>query len=283
MTDLTVATAGADSQSATTPQPAADASATSDITTPLTADATPDAGKTEDGEPTADAAKNSEPTPDKGKEPTKAELRAKQRNRDRWAEMKAKLHRAEAAEAELAKLKGAAEPDWTQYADPNQEVAERVLHTLRKEQIPLLEQQVKTSRAEAEKIVGQAFDEAIVDARVKYPDFDAVVFNPAATFPKQMVSYVANSEKGADVAYYLGKNPGVARQLADTFAQNPAAGFMELGRIEGKVSAPTAKPASTAPKPAPIISGGSNPPAFDAERASTDDMAARLKAAGIIR
>ena len=98
-----------------------------------------------------------------------------------------------------------------------------------------------------------------------------------------MVPYVANSDKGADVAYYLGKNPDVARQLAETFAQNPAAGFIELGRIEGKVSAPTAKPASTAPKPAPIISGGSNPPAFDAERASTDDMAARLKAAGIIR
>lgn len=283
MTDLTVATAGADSQSATTPQPAADASATSDITTPLTADATPDAGKTEDGEPTADAAKNSEPTPDKGKEPTKAELRAKQRNRDRWAEMKAKLHRAEAAEAELAKLKGAAEPDWTQYADPNQEVAERVLHTLRKEQIPLLEQQVKTSRAEAEKIVDQAFDEAIVDARVKYPDFDAVVFNPAATFPKQMVSYVANSEKGADVAYYLGKNPGVARQLAETFAQSQAAGFIELGRIEGKVSAPTSKPASTAPKPPPIIAGGSNPPAFDPAKASVGDMAAHLKKAGVLR
>lgn len=256
---------------------------TRDITTPQTTDATSDAGTAETGETTAEAADKAEPTQDKDKGLSQAELNRRERNRERWAAMKAKAERAERAEAELAKLRGAAEPDWTQYADPNQEVADRVLHKLRKEQIPLLEQQVKTSRAEAEKIVGQAFDEAIVDARVKYPDFDAVVFNPAATFPKQMVSYVANSEKGADVAYYLGKNPGVARQLAETFAQSQAAGFIELGRIEGKVSAPTSKPASTAPKPPPIIAGGSNPPAFDPAKASVGDMAAHLKKAGVLR
>lgn len=256
---------------------------TSDITTPLTVDAQPDAGKTEAGAPTAEAADKAEPKPEQAKEPSQAEINRRERNRERWAAMKAKAERAERAEAELAKLKGAAEPDWSSYADPNQEVADRVLHTLRKEQIPLLEQQANASRAEAQQIESQAFEEAITDARGKYPDFDAVVFNPQVPYPREMVPYIANSERGADVAYYLGRNPDVARQLADAFAQNPTVGFIELGRIEGKVSAPTPKPASTAPKPPPVIAGGSNPPAFDAATASIGDMAAHLRKAGIIR
>ena len=272
MTDQATAPAAA------TPEPVS-----SDITIPQTVDAQPDAGKTEEGAPTAEAADKAEPTPEKAKEPTQADINRRERNQRRWADMKAKADRAEAAEAELAKLKGIQDPDWSKYADPNEEVADRVFHKLRKEQIPVLEQQAKTSRKAAAAIEAQAFEEAMSEAAGRIPDFDAVVRNPNVSFAPQMVPYVANSDKGADVAYYLGKNPDVARQLAETFAQNPAAGFIELGRIEGKVSAPTAKPASTAPKPAPIISGGSNPPAFDAERASTDDMAARLKAAGIIR
>ena len=269
----------------TTLPPAVDTPETvsSDITTPPTADAKPDAGKTEDGEPTADAASAGELTPEKDKEPTKAELRNRERNRARWADMKAKSDGYDRVKAELDAIKAQQEPDWSTYADPNQEVADRVLHTLRKEQIPILEQRAETFRQEARQIENQAFEEAMTEAAGRYPDFDAVVRNPDVPFAPQMVPYVANSDKGADVAYYLGKNPDVARQLAETFEQNPAAGFMELGRIEGKVSAPTAKPASTAPKPPPIIAGGSNPPAFDPAKASVGDMAAQLKKAGVLR
>lgn len=256
---------------------------TSDITTPPTVDAQPDAGKTEAGAPTAEAADKAEPKPEQAKEPSQAEINRRERNRERWAAMKAKAERAERAEAELAKLKGAAEPDWSSYADPNQEVADRVLHTLRKEQIPLLEQQANASRAEAKQIESQAFEEAMTEAAGRYPDFDAVVRNPNVPFAPQMVPYIANSERGADVAYYLGRNPDVARQLADAFAQNPTVGFIELGRIEGKVSAPTPKPASTAPKPPPVLQGGSSPLGFDQKKASVGDMAAHLKKAGVLR
>lgn len=254
----------------------------SDITTPQTADATPDAGKTEIGEPTAADTKEVDGEPEK-KEPTQAELNKRERNRERWAAMKAKAQRAEALEAELAKLKGIQDPDWSQYADPNQEVADRVLHTLRKEQIPVLERQAQNTREEAHAIERQAFSDAVTEARSRYPDFDSVVFNPQVSFPRELVPYVAESEKGADVAYYLGKNPDVAKQLAMTFEQSARAGFIALGKIEASVGAPKAKPASTAPKPAAVLQGGTQPPAFDAGKASVGDMAAQLKKAGVLR
>lgn len=253
----------------------------SDSTSPQTASATPDAGQAEKGAPTAEAPETDEPTQDK--EPTQAEINRRERNRQRWAAMKARADRADQAEAELHRLRAMKDPSWESYADPNQEIADRVLHTLEKNKIPVLEQQISATREEAAAIERQAFSEAVAEARTKYPDFDSVVFNPQTPFSREVASYVASSDKGVDVAYYLGKNPDVARQLAETFAQSPSAGFIALGRIEGRVSAPSGKSASKAPKPAPIVSGGSNPPGFDAAKASVGDMSAYLKKAGVLR
>lgn len=233
----------------------------SDITTPQTATATPDAGKTETGEPTAAPAKTADGEQDTDAEPSQAEIRKRQRNRERWAEMKGKARELESVKAELAKLKAEKDPDWSQYADPNQEVADRVFHTLRKGQISNLENRAEKSRDDIRHMERQSFDDAVADGRSRFPDFDQVVFNPQVLYPKEIVHYVANSERGVDVAYYLGKNAEVATRLFETFEQNPYAGFVELGKIEGALSRPSSKPSSKAPAPAKTISGNSASPA----------------------
>jgi hypothetical protein len=94
---------------------------------------------------------------------------------------------------------------------------------------------------------------------------------------------IVESEHGGDIAYYLGRNPDVARDLYRKFNVNPAQALIELGRIEARVTAAPAKKTSTAPNPPPILAGGSNPLAFDADRASTEDVADRLRKSGLIR
>lgn len=276
MTDMTVAIPGAEGQDTTT-LPSEVKTEQRDITTPQTVDATPDAGKTETGEPTASGDGKQEK-----KEPSQSELNRRERNRERWAQMKAKAARYDALQSHIAEVRAAEAPDWSKFADPNEEVAERMLHALQQKQVPSLQKQAESVRGEIADLEVQSYNESVQEARTRYPDFDSVVYNPNVPFAPQMVSYVANAERGADVAYYLGKNPDVAQRLAESFKIGDALGYMELGRIEAKMALPS-KSISSAPKPASVIQGGSNPPGFDVGTASVSEMADFLKKSGIIR
>lgn len=83
---------------------------------------------------------------------------------------------------------------------------------------------------------------------------------------------ILNSERGPDLAYYLGKNPDEAARIA---ALDPTRAVLELGRLEAKLSAPAQTP-RLQPKPDPIRPLGSTSPAanFDPNEASMDDYAA---------
>jgi len=82
-------------------------------------------------------------------------------------------------------------------------------------------------------------------------DYDAVVYNPRNAISPSMADNIAESDIGPQLAYYLGKNPEVARQIAALPAR---AASRELGKIEAKLTAPKAAPAVTkAPPPPPKI------------------------------
>jgi hypothetical protein len=91
---------------------------------------------------------------------------------------------------------------------------------------------------------------------------------------------IASSPKAAEIAYYLGKNPGEGQRISALPVHLQSA---EIARLEGRLSTPQPKTLSTAPKPAPTLSGGVNPLQFDATRAGVGDMQAQLKKAGVIR
>lgn len=114
-------------------------------------------------------------------------------------------------------------------------------------------------RAEAQKLVQQqnewnqqaqieeAFADRVEEAMDRYDDYDQVVSNPNLHITDVMAATIKASEKGPDVAYYLGTNPKEAARIAKL---PPYTQAMELGKLEVKLAAnPPVKKTSSAPEP----------------------------------
>ena len=213
-----------------------------------------------------------------------------ERNRQRWQEYKeAKAvipQRLAMLEGEVARLRQTSPPDFSQIVDPTEELAERTAWKVRQSQAEDTEKRLTQERERAaledQQRMKDAWSEAVEDARDRMPDFDQVVTKDTPIHARA-APYIVESDLGAEIAYWLGKNPNEARALFNKFESAPNQALIELGRIEARLSASEPKRVSTAPRPAQTLSGGANPLAFDPGRASTDDMAAQLRKAGIIR
>lgn len=266
-------------------------------TKPIAVQTTPQAEKPVGETPQAEtpagdeqAAASDENDPSQDDKPKTWKEKRQERNRARWQEYKeAKAvlpQRLSILENEVARLRRSPIPDFSQISDPTEELAERTAWKVRQAQADESEARLNQERQtvaqeQSEKLAG-AWKEAVEDARERMPDFDAVV-NEKTPIHQRAAPFIVESEKAAEIAYWLGKNPDAALNLYNKFESAPAQALMELGRIEARLSAPEPKRVSTAPSPAKTLSGGLNPLQFDANRASTDDMAAYLKKAGITR
>ena len=225
-----------------------------------------------------------------GEQPKTWKEKRQERNRDRWQAFKQAKEvlpaRLESLEKEVARLRGTAPPDFSQIVDPNEELAERTAWKVQQRQAAdseaRLNSERQTAAVEQTRAMAAAWEESKQEARERIPDFDQVVTD-ATPIHQRAAPFIVESEKGAEIAYYLGKNPKAANDLFEKFNTAPAQALIELGRIEARLTAPAPKTLSTAPKPAPTRGGGANPLQFDAARASVDDMAARLRASGLIR
>ncbi len=214
-----------------------------------------------------------------------------ERNKQRWQEYKeAKAvlpQRLASLEQEVARLKGIRPPDYSQISDPTEELAERTAHKVRMAQAQDAEQRLigerQTAANEQQQKMMAAWSEAVEDAKSRIPDFEQVALSEKTPIHARMAPFLVESEKGADVAYWLGKHPQEAQRLAELFDRGSPQALVEFGRIEARLSAPTPKTLSTAPKPAPTLSGGVNPLQFDAARSSVDDFAGVLRKSGLIR
>ncbi len=85
--------------------------------------------------------------------------------------------------------------------------------------------------------------EKVVD---RYPDFQTVVSNPDLRINENMVEFIADSSLGAEVAYYLGKNPDKAAHIANL---SPIKAARELTSIETELNAKPKPTPSKAPEP----------------------------------
>lgn len=267
-------------------------SAASPVTTPSTpAQSTPQADKpagtpqaTEPaGQSTADDTASSESPSQEEQSKTWKEKR-QERNRQRWQEYKATHGRLARLETEVRQLRGTPEPDYSKITDPTEELAERTAWKVEQRRAQDLERQVDAERVEAAAKLKGAWEEVKQEARQRIPDFDAVVNNDTPIHARAG-TFIVESDLGADIAYHLGKpeNRDYALSLYDKFETNPAQAFVELGRLETRLSVPKAKTVSTAPKPPNILAGGSNPLGFDPQKSGVSDMQAHLKKSGILR
>lgn len=108
------------------------------------------------------------------------------------------------------------------------------------------EKLAQREREEQRERSAEAFLEQSEKAQERYPDFQVVVGNPSLAINENMVEFIADSDVGADLAYYLGKNPMKAAAIAQ---MSPVKAARELSRLEAEIaSKPKATP-SKAPEP----------------------------------
>lgn len=92
----------------------------------------------------------------------------------------------------------------------------------------------------------EKFLEKAEKASERYPDFHAVVNNPTLQINDAMAEYIADSDLGDEVAYFLGKNPAKAAQIARL---TPVGAARELTRLEVELAAKPKATPSNAPDP----------------------------------
>lgn len=123
----------------------------------------------------------------------------------------------------------------------------------------------RQARQEADRR-SESFLEKADKAAERYPDFQAVVSNPTLNINESMAEFIAESDQGADVAYFLGKNPLKAQQISQL---SPIRAARELAKIESDLASRPQAKVSRAPEP--ISPVGTRGKASSSSAPSDDD------------
>jgi hypothetical protein len=157
--------------------------------------------------------------------------------------------------AEAAALRGRLQSpgrpqDYNAPEDYTRAVAE---HAVREVGADMLAHQAVQAQEFAAKAAQDAWTETTAEFRQKVPDFDAVAHNPNLSVTPIMADAIRESSRGAEIAYYLGKNPAEAAQIAGL---PPLSQATAIARLEGRLAVgPTS--VSRAPHPVGTLSGRS--------------------------
>jgi hypothetical protein len=145
--------------------------------------------------------------------------------------------------------------DWDKYTDAKADYAADA---------KLKERDAKEAkeRAEAEQAAAVARVKANADkARKAHPDFDKVMASVANTeadrVPQFVLNYIFESESGAEIAYFLAKNPEESKRIATL---KPILGLAELGTLAAKLSQPPVANTGNGAAPVARERGGAPPP-----------------------
>jgi hypothetical protein len=106
---------------------------------------------------------------------------------------------------------------------------------LTKQRDPITEAQAFCTRVYrlATTLDGEGFQARAAVAREKYPHFDAVVFNPDLSITYPMRDRITASDRGPEIAYYLGLHPEEARTITRL---SPVAQTLAIERIEETIN-----------------------------------------------
>jgi len=205
-----------------------------------------------DGEPAA-----AKPDEDKGET---AEQR-KRRRRRQSAKQRIDQLTAEkrAFEQENARLRdqlaqqSVAKPDRDDFdddADYTAAVAKFAVHEVNAQRDQAAAKQTEASAADKRNEIFLArVEERLANGRME--DFNEV-FHDTLPITETMADVIAESDKGPEIAYYLGKNQ---TELRDIARMPPIQAARALGQLEGRLSRSTSKKRSTAPAPPKTLSG----------------------------
>ncbi len=124
-------------------------------------------------------------------------------------------------------------------------------HAVREVGADMFARQAAQAQEFAAKAAQEAWSETTADFRQKVPDFDAVVQNPNLTVTPMMADAIRESSRGAEIAYYLGKNPAEAAQIAGL---SPVSQATAIARLETRLAS-NGTSVSRAPQPVGTLSG----------------------------
>lgn len=146
-------------------------------------------------------------------------------------------------------------PQREAFVDDDAYIAAQVDHLAEKKAAEKFEQRDRASKQET---AHEAFHERAEAVKAKHADFDAVVSNPSLMINDGMAEFINDSESGPDLAYFLGKNPAKAAEIAGL---SPIKAARELTRIESELSTKPQVKTSSAPAPiTPVGTRGSAAP-----------------------
>lgn len=137
-----------------------------------------------------------------------------------------------------------------------------------------LQQTIEQHQSAVQQVAAQrvaTFEAKLEAARERIPDLDQAL-NDFSRLPVTEVAadIIAESDKAAEIAYYLAKNPQDAIRIARLPVHLQGA---EIARIEHRVStAPTVRKSSNAPPPVPMINGTSSPSSKTPSEMSVEEM-----------
>lgn len=160
--------------------------------------------------------------------------------------------------------------DFGSYEEYLEQKAEWIASKRVTEALKEMEKRQAQTREESERNeVAKTWQQKVEAATSKYADYnEALEAVDHIEIPPALTSAIMESGSGADIAYYLAKNPG---ELEKIVGMKPHAALMELGKLEVKLSQAPApkKPVSKAPAPIKPLGGSSS---VSTEHSPNDDM-----------
>ncbi|MGO8955319.1 MAG: hypothetical protein ACLPWS_06785 [Rhodomicrobium sp.] len=158
-------------------------------------------------------------------------------------------HSAAEAAALREKLQSPGRPQ--DYRTPEDYTRAVAGHAVREVGADMLARQAAQAQELAIKAAADAWSEATSEFRQKVPDFDTVAHNPNVTVTAIMADAIRESSRGPEIAYYLGKNPAEAAQIASL---PPVSQATSIARLEARIGS-NAVSVSRAPQPVGTLSG----------------------------
>jgi hypothetical protein len=139
--------------------------------------------------------------------------------------------------------------DYRAPEDYTRAVAEQAVREVGAE---ILARQASQAQEIAARAAQDAWTESTAEFRQKAPDFDAIVHNPNLTVTPIMADAIRESSRGAEIAYYLGKNPAEAARIASL---SPVSQATAIAHLETRAGSVAQSPVSRAPQPVSTLSG----------------------------
>ena len=193
----------------------------------------------------------------------------KERLRKEADEAKAAADRAEQRRLKIIEAgKSEKPPVEGEFSDYAEFVAAKAVWTAEQRTNQRHAQELEAEAAEARKqaeiieaaerqLVNQSWAEKVNDAKTRYADFEQVALAPDVPITPQIAEMLKHSDKGPDLAYFLGMNKATAAELAALSKTSPMQAAWALGRLEASLSAPTPRMTSQTPEPIAPVRGKS--------------------------